>query len=788
MVSRSLLVITQTELRLLTRQVGFKLYILLTGLLAIVVALNINPGHNSLDTLVWVVNNLAFFQFPLIALAVAHHVTKSNHRVGEWLWATPLEFPLFVLGQLLAFVIGFAIVTIIILIITCFLFAFQGTVAFSSLLSLCFYGLLLLIPITFAEIGVTLTLSLCVRHVLLAVLIVGGIVALLWLGVLMPTATLLTPLNYTLLTLRPDPIAIFGAEGHLLIPLLSFYMLLSLPFLILSLWIVAWLDQRVGWQPNRNLLFGVLFLISFLATSLAFRLYSVGVQRSIVPPPVYDQIDDWTVIAASFSGSVKDASLEIDGQLSLLNHSQQRHSSIILALNPGLETIQATINNQPATVEREGETIRLTSSDLRINPGEIVKIELIYIGTPYLLREDYALVRNVAFDGHNPVSFRRPIRAYIDAQTIFLARDGDWLVWPLVSSPHLATGTTELLLTVYSDSPVVTSGHVTNSDNEKTTYQWLNPPQLLILSSPYYEVYQEVNGTIWVAPLSHRLDAIRGSKALILRTEIAEWLEENDLGQAYKVVVLPYASEILIGNSIIGLPATGQTLTYQDGAHQSDEWRVRELALLLSKAWLKENMAWESSALNFDGQLRSSATVCTPPDENGRQECTTYSLGGVNPQAPEGRLVEAADDFPLLQALGTILAQQITLQVTGNSIFFENEQQLWTAVATDHHSSLGLSREDNALYTLSRYGLLPWRVTGEEGHDMAHLVLAVNCLHSELGNHGFRQLLQYLRAHHPVGGEPITENVFWETAGLFTVHLEAIRIGTHTTCQMEDNS
>lgn len=78
MIPRSLLVITQTELRLLTRQIGFKLYIALVSILAIVIVLNTDPHSNSLDSLVWAVNNLAFFQFPLITFVVAYHVTKKQ--------------------------------------------------------------------------------------------------------------------------------------------------------------------------------------------------------------------------------------------------------------------------------------------------------------------------------------------------------------------------------------------------------------------------------------------------------------------------------------------------------------------------------------------------------------------------------------------------------------------------------------------------------------------------------------------------------------------------------------
>lgn len=553
--------------------------------------------------------------------------------------------------------------------VACFLWVFQGIASFNLLLSLWFYGLLLLLPITFAEIGIALTVSLWVRRALLAVLIISGVVTLLWLGVLMPTATLLTPLNYTLLTLRLDPIAIFGAETHLLVPLLSFYMLFPLSFLILSFWIVPWLDQRTQWKPNHKFPLGVFFLITVLATSLAFGCYFDSVQHSIVPPPVNEQIDDWAVITAFFSGSITKSVLEITGQLSILNQSQHTHSSIILSFNPGLEIVYATINKQPAKVAQEGESIRLTASGLQVNPEEGVEIELIYTGTPYILREDYALVRNIDFDGYNPTSFRQPIRGYIDSQTIFLARDGDWLVWPRVSFPHLASETTELQLTIYRDLPTISSGTMLNSDSRGTTYQWLNPSQLLLVSGPY-NIHQEANDTIWIAPLTHSYDAVRGSNALILRRALAGWLEEQRPEPSYAAVILPYALEVVTGGSIIGLPATGPELTHQGSTHQSDEWGIRELAATISTAWLKDVISWEGNTLNFDGQLRSSTTICGPPDENGHQECITYNLGSINPQSPEGRLTESTNNSMLLNSLSIMLARQITLQITDDKSFF----------------------------------------------------------------------------------------------------------------------
>ncbi|OQY43297.1 MAG: hypothetical protein B6242_14905 [Anaerolineaceae bacterium 4572_78] len=117
-------------------------------------------------------------------------------------------------------------------------------------------------------------------------------------------------------------------------------------------------------------------------------------------------------------------------------------------------------------------------------------------------------------------------------------------------------------------------------------------------------------------------------------------------------------------------------------------------------------------------------------------------------------------------------------------VFFENEQQLWTAVTTYHESPLELLGEENAPHILSRHGLLPRYMTDEAGHQLAHLVLTIDCLHSVLGNDGFGQLMQSLIANYPIGSTPLTEDIFWEIAGLFTTNLAAIRAGTHIPCQM----
>jgi hypothetical protein len=766
MPGHKILAVVRTELRLLLRRPGFWLYVALLGALSVAVVASAFDPHDWLRTLVFLVNNLVFFQFPLVALLAGSSVARNRHGTGEWLWSTTLESPLLAMGQLLGLALGLCAALLIPVALAAPLLAFRGGMALHYLPIFGLYALALLLPTTLLELSVASALALWLRHTVLVALLAAGANALLWLGVLMPTATLFTPLNHTLLTLYIDPVAGLGAERRVLWPLFSLYMAASITLLALSVWGQAQIDRRVGWHPRHSWRVWGGAIAGATGLLLASLFYQRAVVRSTVPAPVTDQAGTWSVVSASHTGVITGSTISVDARLKLRNLGDTEQSGLVLALNPGLQVRHAAVNEQASPVQREGEVIHLTWPHSMIRTGEEVQVDLAYGGSLYLLREDYSLATSTR--GQNPTAFRRPVRSYLDSRVIFLARDGDWRVWPLAAGAHLASEGNQLLLTVRSSYPLLSSGVVVEQHQDGITCRWPRGlPQFLLAAGPY-RVETVEGDTVLLAPMGGDRDAARATDALALRQALAEWLEES-ADVAHQVVVLPYATDIVLGGTVIGLPAAAGRAGQWRGLDDSALGATRHLAGRLSRAWLKEHIAWPRGELETAGQLRSFTIEFEPPDETGHQRSTVRSLGGINPQAPAGRLIEADESIPLLGALSIILGQQATLRATDDRQGLVGESELWATLASAADASPETRFQQADLLAkssqqLSALGLLPPHTSVDDSYRLASLVIEVDRLRGALGNQAFASFLQELAARHPAGGQPLAEDLFWQLA------------------------
>lgn len=757
----ALLAIVRTELRLLVRRPGYWLYVFLLAALAVAVLFDM-PGRVWQESLVGVVTNIAFYQFPLVALVAAPSVVRHKRQAGEWLWSSGVESPMLVLGQVLGLVLGLAGGLLAPLTLGGAIVAWQGSLAPLALAAFVGYGLVLLVPITILELGLVFSLSLWLRQTVPVVLLAAGVDALLWLGVLLPIATLFTPLNHTLLGLHPDPVAGLGAERAALFPLLGLYLALPLGTLALSTWGLALVDRRSGWRPEHGWRVWATGALAVAGSLVALVCYRAAVGRGTVPPPVVDQAGAWTVVAAQHSGAVAGARIEMDARLALRNASEVEQSSVVLALNPGLQVSQAAVDGRPAEVRREGEAVRLSWPGGAIGPGEPAQVDLSYAGPLRLLREDYALVSSAL--GRDPTAFRRPVGAYLDTQVTLLQRDGDWRVWPLVAGPHLATEETGLELAVPASQPIASSGALLSQGRAGVTYRWSGAlPQLLLASAPYRVEREPGGGLLLVAPQAGRRDAARARSALDVRRALAGWLEGEGAAGPYQVALLPYARETALGGAVIGLPGVPE----RDGVDASGQETVRHLAASLSQAWLLERLAWPAGALNTEGQLRAYV-IESKRDETGQLQTVTRSLGGVNPQAPHGRLVEAREPTPLFTALSTVLGQGAMLRANGDAAALADERRLWAtlaaaAAASNEERWQQVETLSKAERALSSQGLLS-RDPGD-AYQLASLVVEIDHLRGNLGDEAFARLVRELAARHPLGGAPLTEDAFWQIAG-----------------------
>ncbi len=760
-----LLVIIKTEFRLLVRRLSFWIFLFSLSLLTIVVVFNVSTSNSWLDTLVQVINNLAFYQFALIAMLIAPAVTRNKHKAGDWLWTTSLQSPVLVLGQIIGLALGVCIGLLVSLGLAWLILTVKGSTSLLSLPAFSLIFLTLILPITLLELSITFSLTFALGRVAPAIMLAIVLSSLVWLGILMPIASLSTPLNFTLLTLKLDPIAGFGAEKAFLLPLLSFYLAFSVVILTVSVYFGSQTDKRSGWKPQNNWYISGVFLVAVSFTLYSLYSYQLTIQRRTVPKPVTEQINTWMVRSNSFAATITHAGIEAESQLILQNDSDQEQISLILSLNTGLEVSKAFVNGVLVNSQREGETVHLDFPTTPVAQGESVAIRILYDGVPRLLREDYALVTDVK-NGTNPTAFRQLRVSYLDQNVIFLQRDADWLIWPLSSGPHVATEDVELTLTVLSNLPIVSSGQLIDQRQSQKSYYWSGRLPSFLVAVASYHNQQVSNGEIFIPYYHNDYDVQQAELALSLQRFFFHKVGVDELHNQLQAVILPYSEQIILTDSIIGLPSTERVWNLQNGQKGNEREILFNFAADYSRAWLLENIAWPRSELTTEGQLRSSITTCGSPDENGQQQCEVRSLGGVNPQAPQGRLVEQENDSPLLKALSVYFGYLLVTDIMGDDLFRKDQlMQLSMSVSN--------SEPDNELATINELRLP--QVKDFIQCQTTVLILALNHLHDDLQEPAFTQLIHTLITQHPIGGKPLTEDGFWLITNQFTDDMDELR-------------
>ena len=767
--------LTVTQVFLFTRRLAFVIYAVLMLVLAGAVIFTDSLSGGSGALVVRVSNNILFFQLPLLALLISPLIVQNTGPRKDWLWTTSLELPLLVLCQFVAVALVLCVTLALIGFLALALLVIVGTVPVGNVVSLYGYYLLLLLPVTLAAAGVVIALALLARNTYVVTAAVAGVSALTWLGLFMPTATLLTPLNFTLLTLDLNSVAGLGAERPLLLSFLLFYLGCIPLLLILAMAGHTRLDRRSGWSPEWRRGFAGLALLAVVAAGGTWQYYSVNAAQRLVPPPAAEQVDVWEVVNVEQSVILNGRILVASTKMSLKNKSDAAHDSVELSLNPGLRIGEATVDGKPVSRQRAGELIRLEDLPSPVPANEGIVLELRYAGVPVLLREDYTPASNIT--GNDPVSFQQSYVSFVSERALQWMRDSDWLAWPLSSGPHVAGNAHKLRISFNNwDGPVLTSGAVIAQDSGVDIYTWDKPPQFLVARGVYRHS-SSAEGDTWVGKLSTEQTTTTARRLLRLRRALGEWLEPSPPA-AYQAVELPYVQGIATGGSLLGFPNeiessfsySSTSVTVSDSSsgappevktvHTPETASALNLAVEVGRAWLSDEVLWPRNELTRSGNLRSYSVTCDLPDDTGNQECVRESLGGVNPQAPDGRWSEESeaqsDVAPLLQAFAVVVAHELVLTVAGEQAFIEEELSKWNGIALPDLESRGNTSSFMPPFLLPEQ--LPvgtW--TKRHNCQLAHFVVALNGFKSQLGRDALADLIAALAQAHPLGGDPITE-------------------------------
>lgn len=724
------------------------MYMALLAFLAFYIVSTASWGATWLNILVRLINNVAFVLMPLLVWLISPVFARQRRTAFDWVWTTGLDTSTVVGGHLIGLAVGCALGIVTCVTLACAIMFSRGFLTSAHIFDFFKYASIL-IPVTCLEFGIVASLSLILRQTLVVVTVIGAVYMALVLGVLMPYASLLTPLNYTLLTLQIDPVAGLGAERAILEPLLWVYVSSAGTFVVLAILIIGLTDVRQGLRYHSKLGLGLLLVMSLSIMSWAGFAYQAAVNRAVVPPPVIEQIDSWRVVSAKHEGRIDPNGMTIDSRLEITNLDAKPVSTVLLALNPGLEVMYATLNGQPAKTQREGETVRLTVPNMTVASGQSITLTLAYRGSPILLREDYSSDQDMR-DGET-IRFSRPVRGYHDHQSLLLLRDGDWRIWPIVSGAHIAPKN-ELRLQVTGYPTILSSGEQIPQPSGPVAHTWsTHPPQLLFVAG-LYRAEPLGRATILVAPKGSSYDWTMATEAVQLRQKLDTWIGDADGTVTYHAVTLPYVRDVAIGGMLVGVPAVVQFSTFDGYVLQNDEQLPRLLSIRLAHAALSDRIAWAVAPLNNSGEARARRVICANLGEND-QGCETIALGVNSSQAPHGRLREPRVPSPALYALSVIVGNQIA----GVDVRTQDEErQLWQQLSVPAQAGDDFA----ASIALRRRGLLPQRLSIEETRRIAQLVKQMDEIYVHKGHTAFATFIRDLIESYPPGGQPLTEQAF----------------------------
>ena len=764
--------LTITQVILCTRRLAFVIYVIL--LLALTGPVALDSSRSNMALVSSVSSVLIFFQLPLLALLISPLVVQHKGARQDWLWTTSLELPLLVLSQFVGVALVLSGTLALNGLLMFALLLLLGAVPIGSVVSLFGLYLLLVLPVTLMCVSVVIALALVIRHTLVVTAIAAGLSILTLDDLLMPAGTLLTPLHFTLTSLEINPVVGLGPDRPLLLALLAFY-LGCIPFLLILATIGhARLDRRSGWSSKHRRSLAVLAFLALVGVGGSWQLYSVTAAQRLVPPPVAEQIDVWEVIRAEQRATLEQThNLQVSARLLLHNQSSEGQGVVVLNVNPGLRVSAASAAGETVASQRLGETVQLGPLPSTVEAGREIELELLYTGTPILLREDYQLAGETSL----PISFQKAYVSYVGANGLQWMRDSDWLAWPLALGPHVARERHSLQISLNrAEGPFWSSGSIREQTDGKIIYAWENPllPQFLVAGGAYrHDAYAE--GHTWVGKLSGEETVASAQWLLQMRYTLGEWLEAPPHA-SYQVVELPYIQDIALGGLILGFPnnierrfkiliPVHESVTTAAGI--TDDILVDTpagssglyLAIKVSRAWLSDQIHWPENRLSTAGTLQEYQELCGPPDDHEdpwaqEWECTRENLGGPNLQAPHGRWVEEAEwqsgVTPLLQAFAVVTAHELALLLTGDGVYIEEEQAEWKDLASHF-------LDNDQIFMSERESHRP--VGSRNSCSLVYLVVSLSEFSAQFGREALADLIASLAQRHPPGSTPVTEEV-----------------------------
>ncbi len=747
------------EWRLLARRRTLWIYVLAP--LALGLVLPVHEEQGLAEFLPRLVSNLMAFHLPLCAVFAAPILTRSLAPDRDWMWATPLVWT----RRCGAVLIPLASLTL-----ACFalwgiwplaLGVWRGFWSWDQ----GYYGLGvlagLLFPSGLVHVLLISGLSLLLRRTL-AVIAVSAVLTLgVYLGVLLPAASLLDPRNFLFLSLHFHPLAGIIQDQSLVVRLLGLQLGLGALLWCMGLALLPRRNLRITWTHAGQWQVWAACGGSAGLVLLAGFAYQQVARTLQVPEPVAVPDIAWSVQEVAHRVRLGDHTLEVFSRLQLTSEHAEESPTLALRLNPGLRLQEVRMADQSVAWTRAGEVVYLAWPAV---PGVPAEVEVRYVGWPILPREDYAPTGFVNVVGVHPfLNYPQAQVSYADGRYLQWVRDSDWTVWPVSAQVQVASrsNTWEVDLSPTQYSVVLSPEATSRPAGNRIRYVWSDsPPSLLLVAGDYRHRITASGAEVLRGSWQTRQDQGQAEALLDLYQRLMAWWGHPPAAMS-QLVYLPYGHRLHVGPVWLAFPSLGT------GSVVSAEQSL-DLAIRLAEDWLRAEIAWEpvpqTAVPGF--ALSASLLLCRDPDAHNRQLCISDLRYRPNPQAPHGRLIP--EDYCLYQgsypgqACNGVSPLRRALAITLAYTFLAEEEPIpaaWTRWQ-QRATIPGWPQFDEEL--------AGWPARRHNPCATARALLTMRGLVERYGETFLRDWIRQMATAHPPGADSTVDTQFWELAADLT--------------------
>ncbi|HQE92416.1 MAG TPA: hypothetical protein PLH19_07005 [Anaerolineae bacterium] len=645
------------QARLLVRQPAFWLFqAILTLLLYVNVFQVLLPTASSADFVATIVGKgFSTIVFVLTAFLVAPAVARSCGPVADILWSTSLRPFEFAAGMFTGLYLPLACSVCIHLLLHWVATFLPGATAKTPPLTMLIaFGLPPLLTVLALAVAVYLLLAAFFRTPIL-VYVVALAYWVIWLaGLIVPTATLLSPWNIALLTYTLSPSAGLGADAPLVRGVLTFWGVLALTLVSGLPWGLVRAHRLDALRPALR---AIVWPFAGLVVAGSVLLHFAAVASTAQVPATPGQpTGQWSVVQNDVHLHLHGAQVEGQAVLTLRNAGMLPVQEMFLRLNAGLEIKEVSIGGAPAAARREGDSV-LVPLPLPVAPEESIVVSIHYGGRLFTAREDYARADTL----RGPwIRLPLPLRAYLADGIGFLERDGDWHPWPLVAGPHLAEVDWRLAVRFSKDAGKVLaadSAQISTPD-DAILVEWQGTLPSALLAYGAIQPCQ-VDQQVFLPAHATAEDCVLGADYLSTLTELRDWLGLPPT-ETWRVVALPYRQDAAWGEGVLFYPETSEYMASLRGL-RSGELEPTRAAL---------HRAHEVSLAWWRAQVRWPPPLLVQRPSNGITN---------NPQIPAGRLMPESEQT-LDEALAWYTAIHVTAHLREDPTLVDQEISFWTRV------------------------------------------------------------------------------------------------------------